>query len=403
MWRCVVATPLLLVAFLRVCDGVLLRRGCQRSGRAETGFYAYDYSRHGEDWLMGMCNSKERQSPIDFAQLPATAPAAQVNFGYLPIEETFNLENNGKTYTVEVRAKGYGGVKHNDLWYELMNINVHSISEHTFAGQHLPVELHLVHKRYDGDDLLIVAIPFTSPSAPLTPTEVELPPGAYKPPPETEPGFSPILQSLVMEPLPAPHASTPMPAHVDKPFDLNPLLEGATLFEYYGSMTAPPCSENVIWLVRAEPAVASDLQVQLLQAGVYAANQGMWNYRAAMPLRGRTVRVLSTFREQVVPMDETSSTTTTTVMGVKAGTTTDSALKQAQDAHVYVEDLDRRLFGTTTGVSPTIVEQLRSQIAAATSKVVNQAAGEIAAAVTASAKAAAAAHAAPVRNAVNAK
>merc|ERR1740130_2055153 len=114
---------------------------------------------------MGQCSSRARQSPVDFAADAAGMPAASnLPYRYQPIEEAFELQNNGRTYSADLSAMGYGGVAHEDAWYDLMNLNVHAMSEHTFAGQHFPAELHLVHKRYDGDALLVVAVPLVSPS-----------------------------------------------------------------------------------------------------------------------------------------------------------------------------------------------------------------------------------------------
>merc|ERR1719277_2180808 len=75
----------------------------------------------------------------------------------------FDMQNNGRTYSADLGGMGYGGIAHEDAWYDLMNVNVHAVSEHTVAGQHTPAELHIVHKRFDGDALLIVAVTLVSP------------------------------------------------------------------------------------------------------------------------------------------------------------------------------------------------------------------------------------------------
>ena len=39
---------------------------------------------------------------------------------------------------------GYGGVTYENSWYNLLNVNLHAESEHTFSGVHKPMELHMV-------------------------------------------------------------------------------------------------------------------------------------------------------------------------------------------------------------------------------------------------------------------
>lgn len=383
-----------------------LRRGGQ-SSRAETGFYSYDYSRHGQDWEMGVCGSRQRQSPVDLPKNPGEEPVGKLHFGYLSIEDTFMLENNGKTYTADVSSKGYGGVKHMDIWYELMNVNIHATSEHTFDGAHMPAELHLVHKRYDNDELLIVAVPVMSPSDALAPRPVEPSSGLYEAPPVGDPGFSAVVQSFLHDALPAPLTSVPAPARKDAPLDLNAVLEGAMLYEYYGSMTAPPCAENTVWLVRAEPIAASDAQVQLFQTGIFNMNGGVGNFREVMPLRGREVRVFSTFKEEVTPPEDPLSTTTTTLAPSspegKAWKKADDAFKEAGKVHAYVKGLEQRFLSTTTGISETVVQQLSATIAAAAQDTVRKAVADVTAAATKSAMDSAKAHAAPVKEAAEAE
>jgi len=385
MWR---PTVVLLCLLCRLVGAVLLRKGGS-SSRTDTGFYSYDYSRHGADWTMAICASRQRQSPIDLDVSPGAEPAGELRFGYLPIQDTMTLENNGKTYTADVSSKGYGGVNHMDQWYELMNINIHAVSEHTFAGQHEPLELHLVHKRYDSDELLIIAIPMTSPSKSLSPRPVPAPLGTYEAPPVGEPGYSALVQSFLMEQLPAVHGTSSVPTRKDAPLDLNSALKGASLYEYYGSMTAPPCAENTVWMVRSEPLTASDAQVQLLQAGIYSMNGGMGNFREVMPLNNREVRLFSTVEEEITPPADPLSTTTTTLAPVGrdavAMKKAEDAMAKAVDAHAYVKSLEDRFLSTTTGLSETVVEQLSATIAGAARDAVRSSIGEITAAATSSA------------------
>jgi carbonic anhydrase len=125
------------------------------------GGFAFDYSKHGVDWIQGVCGSRERQSPINFNIFQVPEPTAKLQYRYGMVKSSFELMNNGHSLSADFSGLGYGGMVYEENWYNLMNLNIHALSEHTFKGVHYPLELHLVHKKYDSDDLLIVAVPVT--------------------------------------------------------------------------------------------------------------------------------------------------------------------------------------------------------------------------------------------------
>jgi len=129
-------------------------------GGNEARGFAFDYTSHGQDWLQGSCSSRIRQSPIDFAaSLGSQVPTESFKFAYDRVTGPIKMSNTGHTLSVDVGNKGYGGANFADAWYQLMYINIHALSEHTFGGMHQPAELHLVHKRYDSDALFSHSYP----------------------------------------------------------------------------------------------------------------------------------------------------------------------------------------------------------------------------------------------------
>merc|ERR1719375_1322345 len=54
---------------------------------------------------------------------------------------------------------------------------------------------------------------------------------------------------------------------------------------------APPCYEQITWLVRREPLVASDAQALYLTRAVMETNSGYGNWRQIMPTMGRPIFV----------------------------------------------------------------------------------------------------------------
>merc|ERR1719217_751557 len=127
--------------------------------------FAYDYSQHGLNWKQGVCTSRMRQSPVNFPDMttPATGKLA---YNYAIMSSSFEVANNGHTLSIDFAGLGLGGITYEGAWYNLMNVNIHAKSEHTFMGLHFPVELQIVHKKFDSGDLLIVAVPLNAPIPP---------------------------------------------------------------------------------------------------------------------------------------------------------------------------------------------------------------------------------------------
>lgn len=376
--------------------------GAAVAAEAEGHVFAYDYAAHGQDWVIGSCSSRTRQSPIDFSSADiavaaglAAAPLIVVGaetklpYRYSAITTAFQLRNNGRTYAADLGALGYGGVAYDDAWYDLMSVNVHASSEHTFAGEHRPAELHLVHKRYDGDALLIVAVPLDNPSAssrdgPGRPPSRALAQPAllqrggravtssaaplYVAPSQGEENFSPTLQAFLNVALPLPYESASALVGEANPLDLNALLQNGTFLEYFGSMSAPPCAETVTWLVRSEPVAASGTQLRYLVDGVLAMTAGEGNYREVMPLNGRTVGAKrAVYEEPPLPdvvyegaasgVPASAGYTGALAAAHAAGGPDATALRTAHDAlHLamnaseYIRELEARLRGATAAV-----------------------------------------------------
>lgn len=332
---------LALVDFLVVVDAAQLR---SRRSEDSAKFFAYDYSKHGQEWAAGSCASRSRQSPID---LPENGPTVGVfQYKYEPITSPVDLLNNGHTYSIDLTGLGIGGILYEDSWYNLLNVNIHSLSEHTWQGEHKPLELHLVHKKYDSDAVLIVAVAIegtsplpmlerlkkqqgfvqlntssnngvhkanqmpmaaptiTSPGSvagiPAAPTIT--PPGSiagmplpsstvYVAPSSDEPNFSPTLQAFLKVEPPGVNMKVTVPPDALQPYNLNDLMQGSHFYEYAGSLTAPPCSETAIWLVRKDASMASDRQVLYLSDAIYKTTAEFGNYRSVMPMSDRVVSI----------------------------------------------------------------------------------------------------------------
>lgn len=333
---------------------LLLVTGASRLRSSNDGFFNYNYAKHGEDWIAGTCASRTRQSPIDFPTAFMTAaPSGKFSYAYKGVPRPIELSNNGHTYSLDVTGMGFGGISFANAWFNLLSINLHAQSEHTFAGLPTPASMHLVHKRYDSDALVIIAIPFASAGMGVSLPTPYVPPATY------EANFNSVLQYFLKLAPPPSLQKVTVPGDAVSPLDLNSLITGGTFFEYSGSLTAPPCAETVAWLVRREPLLASNNQIQFLKDAVFGMTSGFGNNRSPMPLMGREIYVRSAILDESADVtgssDSAASGTSGAAGSAAAGQSlvtgrelramkwSKDALTVATSAVDYVRDLDFRI------------------------------------------------------------
>lgn len=312
--------------------------------------------------MAGVCSSRTRQSPID---LPPAAPTGEpFTYKYPLITDPFEISNNGHAFSADFAGLGYGGLTYQGEWYNLMNINVHSLSEHTWNGQRKPLELHLVHKHYANEKLVVVAIAIDGQMTPPAMLQgnasssafrrgdkrgpqFSRPSGSYMEPPASDADFNKALQAFLKVEPPAVNMKVSVPVTSQSAIDLNSLLQTTEFYEYHGSLTAPPCAEIVTWLVRKEPLKASSKQVLYLHDAVYKTTADFGNYRATMPLGERTISLLQGVledppktpdRQQQVPGNPQQSDREFRAMKWAM-----DSLVIARQSSNYIKDLDNRM------------------------------------------------------------
>jgi carbonic anhydrase len=139
--------------------------------------------------------------------------------------------------------------------YELLQVHFHSPGEHAFAGRTGPLELHLVHR---------------GPSGTLAVLGFLVQEGAANTP------WQPFVDAL----------HTGEGEHTTIQLDWPKLIPPSlTTVRYPGSLTTPPCTEGVTWLVAKDPLTMSGGQIQAF-INAYAVNS-----RPRQPLNGRTVTI----------------------------------------------------------------------------------------------------------------
>ncbi len=174
------------------------------------------------------CGDGQQQSPIDIDTTQATANP--VSFAYRPIP--IDLLNNGRT----IQATGNDGCTLTlaGQVYPLSQFHFHTPSEHTDGGTRYPMELHLVHRHPMTQALIVV--------------------GVWIKPGREQPELTVLGQQL-------PQQSGERISNVNRVNPDNLLPTARQLVRYSGSLTTPPCSEGVTWLMMANPIEASAQQI----------------------------------------------------------------------------------------------------------------------------------------------
>ena len=203
------------------------------------------------DTTYAVCGTGKSQSPIDVAN-PAEQDLANISFHYQPSE--VNILNNGHTVQVNYDAGSY--IELDNARYDVVQFHYHAPSEHTVDEESFPAELHIVHRNADGN-LAVVGI--------LLKEGTE------------NAAYQPFINNL-----PAEKTDTKDAGVKINGMDLLPPVQ--TTFRYSGSLTTPPCTEGVNWLLMTTPV---DLSMQQLTALDSLFEGG--NNRPVQPINDRTL------------------------------------------------------------------------------------------------------------------
>lgn len=203
-----------------------------------------------------LCETGTNQSPVDLSS-EGVQQGDELELQYAGIAE--NVTNTGHTF--QMNSEDRAEVQYDGTEYELVQMHYHDPSEHTVDGEHAPIEFHFVNKDAAGN-LLVVGI-----------LGVEGPTGT------TNTGFEPFVEE----------AAQSSDAPVEGDIDLGAMMPASTdHFAYSGSLTTPPCSEGVQWIVMETPVELSHEQIAMLQE-LYEGNN-----RPTQALNGRDVFVAET-------------------------------------------------------------------------------------------------------------
>jgi carbonic anhydrase len=246
--------------FTRAVGCVLLWSACATFSFASEVHWSYSGAEGPENWGNLSPDFKdaigEFQSPIDIA---AESERNGVKFFYR--DGDFSILNNGHTLQVIPEAEEENYIVMESVRYNLQQLHFHTPSEHTLNGTHTPMEIHLVH----GDDkgrLAVVGLFIDE---------------------------GPENEALALAWSVAPRLKTTV--KIEKPFPLRSLLpRSLSGIRYSGSLTTPPTTEGVSWIILSEHGMASVEQIQWFTDLIG---------RNARPAQPRNGRILTPFQGKV--------------------------------------------------------------------------------------------------------
>ena len=222
-------------------------RGTHWSYEGDSG--PANWSKINVDWAK--CGNGSRQSPIDIRD-GMKVELEQISFDYHP--SSFNVVDNG--HTVQVGVSGGNYITVQNRMFELQQFHFHRPSEERINGKAFEMVVHLVHRDAEGR-LAVLALLL-------------------------ERGAPQATIQTVWNNLPLEKLETMQPTILLDPAEMLPVRRD--YYTYMGSMTEPPCSEGVLWLVMKQPVQASPAQMALFSR-LYPLNA-----RPIQPGNGRIIK-----------------------------------------------------------------------------------------------------------------
>lgn len=247
----------------------------------------WDYSDHGVSWAMGKCNSGIQQSPIP---LPTEVKNNSINsmtlyYRYKEIEKEVSLFNDGYMFSItpDTCSGGFGIGPGNlidgqpldvDSRYSLALVVFHSPSEHTWGGEHLPLEVQLIHRKSDDPESQgIISIGFNHAM--------------------DEVAEHPFLAALLeKDPTVEERGATEVNMLPEHSLDFGALIGEGKMWTYDGSMTVPSCKQNAKWFVRQHYHEAPVAQIEKFTKTILQMTSQTGNNRVIQPLGGRQVTLM---------------------------------------------------------------------------------------------------------------
>ena len=220
---------------LKLLAGAALCPCCiDRAAAEDAPHWSYEGDKGPAKWgdldaASKTCAIGAQQSPVDImGPVKAQLPALRIDWP----KRADTIVNNG--HTIQLNFPEGDTLLVGDLKYNLLQLHFHRPSEHLVGGKGFAMEAHFVHRAAEGSGLAVVGVLMTAGAA--------------------NEAFAKIAATM-------PQAEGPA-VKADAAIDPNALLPAERgYYRYTGSLTTPPCSEIVEWLVLATPISVAEADI----------------------------------------------------------------------------------------------------------------------------------------------
>ncbi|KAI9365546.1 alpha carbonic anhydrase [Zopfochytrium polystomum] len=205
--------------------------------------WSYEGKSGPENWgqFSATCAMGSQQSPINFDgdELTITDGSSNPNVKAWKAVASAPVQfvNNGHTVQLQLAPLMQSTVQAKNKTYTLRQVHFHAPSEHHVSERDYPLEAHFVHS--DGSNLNVIGLFF----------EIGEP--------------SPFLAQLVGS-IPVKENATASIARLDLSSVISH-ISTSSFWSYTGSLTTPPCSEGVLWVVAKQALTVSPAQYDALR------------------------------------------------------------------------------------------------------------------------------------------
>jgi carbonic anhydrase len=219
---------------LTMFAGLALCPICVAPGFAAEGpRWTYAGKTGAENWgkldaASKVCSVGGQQSPLDIgATIDAGLPKLDIAWG----KSADTIVNNG--HSIQANFAEGSTLKVGNDQFKLVQFHFHRPSEHLINGKNFPMEIHFVHANAAGD-FGVIGVLMTTGKANAV--------------------FNKVVTTMPTKAGPAVKA--------DAAIDPNGLLPAKrSYYRYEGSLTTPPCSETVDWMLLTDPIEVADADV----------------------------------------------------------------------------------------------------------------------------------------------
>ncbi|WP_386339530.1 carbonic anhydrase family protein [Xanthomonas citri pv. citri] len=188
-----------------------------------------------------LCGNGQQNSPIDLkGAIDANLGTLLLSYSAVPLV----VRNTG--HSIQLDLHDGGSMATGGKQYQALQLHFHHPSEHLLNGRRFPMEAHLVHQGPDGT-LGVLAIFF-------------------------ETGKANTAFQRVLDAMPKDKDQTRQVANATVSAEaFLPPSNQRSFYRYEGSLTTPPCSETVDWVVLSQPVQVSEAQINAFER-VYPFN-----------------------------------------------------------------------------------------------------------------------------------